>query len=133
MDGKDVTRRDHGAVESTRNLRQVLPLVDIYENNDEILLHAEMPGVRKDDITINVDNGNLTLSGVRSVARGGAADWEEFQAPRNDQRFEAGKSGKANVMPRLAQCPAQGRAGQHVAARAQGNDGYVHIISEAPR
>ena len=49
----------------TRNLRQFVPLVDIYENDDEILLHAEMPGVRKDDITVNIDNGNLSLSGVQ--------------------------------------------------------------------
>ncbi|MEJ2135207.1 MAG: Hsp20/alpha crystallin family protein [Desulfofustis sp.] len=78
MDGKDLTKREQGAVESTRNLRQVTPLVDIYENEDEILLHAEMPGVKKDDISVNIDNGNLTLSGVRSIEHDGAADWEEF-------------------------------------------------------
>lgn len=78
MDGKDLTKKDPGAIESTRNLRQVTPLVDIYENDDEILLHAEMPGVRKDDIAVNIDNGNLTLSGVRSIVQDGAADWEEF-------------------------------------------------------
>ena len=79
MDGKDLTKKEKGAVESTRNLRQVTPLVDIYENDDEILLHTEMPGVTRDDITVNIDNGNLTLSGVRSLAKdGGAAEWEEF-------------------------------------------------------
>lgn len=78
MANKELTKRDKGAVESTRNLRQSVPLVDIYENDDEILLHAEMPGVRKDDITVNIDNGNLSLSGVRSILHDGAADWEEF-------------------------------------------------------
>lgn len=78
MDGKDITKKDQGAVESTRNLRQVTPLVDIYENDDEILLHAEMPGVMKDDITVNIDNGNLALTGVRSMTKKGAAEWEEF-------------------------------------------------------
>lgn len=78
MDGKDITKKDQGAVESTRNLRQVTPLVDIYENDDEILLHAEMPGVMKDDITVNIDNGNLALTGVRSMTQKGAAEWEEF-------------------------------------------------------
>lgn len=78
MDGKDITKKEQGAVESTRNLRQVTPLVDIYENDDEILLHAEMPGVTKDDITVNIDNGNLALTGVRSMSKGGAAEWEEF-------------------------------------------------------
>ena len=78
MDGKDVTHKDQSPVEPTRSLRQVTPLVDIYENDDEILLHAEMPGVKKDYITVNIDNGNLTLTGVRSLAMEGAAEWEEF-------------------------------------------------------
>ncbi len=78
MDGKDITKKEQGAVESTRNLRQVTPLVDIYENDDEILLHAEMPGVTKDAITVNIDNGNLALTGVRSMIKDGAAEWEEF-------------------------------------------------------
>ncbi len=78
MDTKDITQKDKQAVESTRNLRQVAPLVDIYENNDEILLHAEMPGVQKDQIAINIDNGNLTLSGLRTLASDGATEWAEF-------------------------------------------------------
>ena len=78
MEGKEVIKRERGDVESTRNIRQMTPLVDIYENDDEILLHAEMPGVKKDDIAVNIDNGNLTLSGIRSLGLGGAADWEEF-------------------------------------------------------
>ena len=78
MDTKDLSKRDQGAVESTRNLRQVVPLVDIYENDHEILLHAEMPGVKKENISVNIDNGSLTLSGIRSLAQDGAADWQEF-------------------------------------------------------
>lgn len=78
MDGKDLTKKDQNMVESTRNVRQAAPLVDIYENEDEILLHAEMPGVQKDDISINIDNGRLTVSGVRTLEKVGAAEWEEF-------------------------------------------------------
>ena len=78
MEGKEVTKRERGDVESTRNIRQMTPLVDIYENDDEILLHAEMPGVKKDDISVNIDNGNLTLTGVRSMVKDGVVDWEEF-------------------------------------------------------
>ena len=87
MDGKDLTKREQGAVESTRNLRQVTPLVDIYENDDEILLHAEMPGVKKDDIMVNIDNGNLTLSGVRTLTMEGAAEWEEFDNVEYQRAF----------------------------------------------
>ena len=54
------------------------PVVDIYENTDEILLHADMPGVAKEDITVNVDNGKLSIMGMRRVTGGGAANWAEF-------------------------------------------------------
>lgn len=87
MDGKDLTKKEQGTVESTRNLRQVTPLVDIYENDDEILLHAEMPGVMKDDITVNIDNGTLTLSGVRSVTKDGVAEWEELGNVEYERAF----------------------------------------------
>ncbi len=100
MDGKDLTKKDQRAVESTRNLRQVTPLVDIYENDDEILLHAEMPGVKKDDITVNIDNGNLTLSGLRSVTSEGAAEWEEFGEVEYQRAFSVPQTidvGKVNA------------------------------------
>jgi len=65
-------------VEKSRPIPNVTPLVDIYENDDEILLHADMPGVEKDKITVNVDNGTLTITGVREIETKGVATWEEF-------------------------------------------------------
>lgn len=54
------------------------PEVDIFENESEILLHADMPGVIKDNIAINIDNGKMTLSGTRRLQATGAATWREF-------------------------------------------------------
>ena len=48
-------------------LKKVIPWVDIYENDDEILVHADMPGVKKEDVTVNVDNGTLAISGIRRM------------------------------------------------------------------
>ena len=42
------------------------PRVDIYEEEDAIVLKAELPGVEKDNITVDVENGVLTLKGERS-------------------------------------------------------------------
>jgi HSP20 family molecular chaperone IbpA len=75
---KDIVKGKEHMVEKSRHIPTVGPVVDIYENEDEILLHAEMPGVEKDNIAINVDNGTLTLSGVRKFETKGAAVWEEF-------------------------------------------------------
>jgi len=37
-----------------------------------------MPGVTKDDITINLDSGKLTLAGIRRIGANGTGNWEEF-------------------------------------------------------
>ncbi|MBF0211677.1 MAG: Hsp20/alpha crystallin family protein [Desulfamplus sp.] len=39
------------------------PAVDIYENDNEIIMLADMPGVNTDDITIDLKDGVLTLTG----------------------------------------------------------------------
>lgn len=77
-DKKDLVKTDTEMVEKSRSVPTVGPLVDIYENDDEILLHADMPGVEKDNIKVNVDNGTLTISGVRNLQTKGVATWEEF-------------------------------------------------------
>jgi HSP20 family protein len=42
------------------------PLVDIYENDKhELVIKAELPDMKKDDITLTVDNNILTISGER--------------------------------------------------------------------
>ena len=43
------------------------PAVDIYDNDESIVVQAEMPGVDKKDIDISVKDGILTLTGERSV------------------------------------------------------------------
>ncbi len=45
------------------------PLVNVYENNDELLVVAEMPGVSKNDIDISAVEGILTISGKRPDGR----------------------------------------------------------------
>ena len=41
------------------------PSVDITENDQEFLIKAELPEVNKDDISIDVHNGVISLSGER--------------------------------------------------------------------
>jgi len=44
-----------------------LPPVDIYENDKhEIVLRAELPGLKREDIDIRVENNTLTLKGQRT-------------------------------------------------------------------
>ena len=45
-----------------------VPAVDIFENEQkELVLKAELPDVRKEDVSVTVENNMLTLSGERKV------------------------------------------------------------------
>jgi HSP20 family molecular chaperone IbpA len=74
----ELTKRKEDVLEKRQELPRVAPLVDIYENEDEILLHADMPGVAKDNITVNVDNGRLEISATRILQKKGSGSWQEF-------------------------------------------------------
>ncbi len=41
------------------------PMVDTYEKDDAIVVNAELPGVNKEDISVDVKNNILTISGER--------------------------------------------------------------------
>ena len=62
----------------SQKLRALTPSVDIYENSEEILLFADLPGVKKDDITIDLDNGQLTVVGNRYMEQEKDMQLEEF-------------------------------------------------------
>jgi len=50
----------------------VTPRVDIYENREQFLVVADLPGVKSDDLAIHVENAELTLSATRHTAPAGA-------------------------------------------------------------
>jgi len=54
--------KNHG-VEETRNGNYFTPRVDIIETENEILLYADMPGVRPDDVDLRYENGQLIVRG----------------------------------------------------------------------
>ena len=41
------------------------PAVEIYEKGDDLVVRAELPGVEKNDIEVNVEDGVLVLKGER--------------------------------------------------------------------
>ncbi len=43
------------------------PSVDIHENNNCIILYAELPGVSQDDLEITIDNDKLLLEAKASI------------------------------------------------------------------
>ncbi len=65
-------------VEKSKHSHVVAPLVDVYESEEEILLFADMPGVKKEDININIEHGKLVIAGIRNLEISGSVCWEEF-------------------------------------------------------
>ena len=46
-----------------------VPLVDICETEDTIVLTAELPGMKKDDVSVEVKDNTLTIKGERKFER----------------------------------------------------------------
>jgi len=66
------SNNDEQLTEQTRERPLVTPPVDIYENGDELLLVADMPGVARESITIDLNKDRLTVTGRREgVIMGG--------------------------------------------------------------
>jgi len=46
-------------------MEEVSPHVDIYEEGDEVVVKAEMPGMKKEDISVNITDAAITISGEK--------------------------------------------------------------------
>jgi HSP20 family protein len=69
------------------------PAVDVLESKDSYLIRAELPGMKKEDIKVEVKNGTLVVSGesksekpaegveYRHVERVAAKFWRSFSLP----------------------------------------------------
>ncbi len=86
-DRKDIAEKQGSTVEKTSALKTAIPWVDIYENEDEILLLVDMPGVVKENVSINIDNGTLSLAGVRRFEPKGVSSWAEFSDVEYVRKF----------------------------------------------
>lgn len=57
-------RKQPPAQEVTREPeRYAVPPVDIYEEEDKLVVFADLPGVRRDNLSVQVEQGILTIEG----------------------------------------------------------------------
>ena len=70
--------------EQTTPGRVFTPLVDIFEDNEALTIVADMPGVPSENVSIDLQEDVLTLTGTPSVA---TPEKEEFVL----QEFDTGK------------------------------------------
>lgn len=90
--------------EYTRPTPVTVPLVDIYETDTELVVLADMPGVRPDDLSIRLEDDTLTLEGeaAPSASAQGEALLTEYAAGRYRRQFTLGESiDRAKIEARL--------------------------------
>ncbi|HVO74298.1 MAG TPA: Hsp20/alpha crystallin family protein [Ignavibacteriaceae bacterium] len=60
----EVKEKDHIQLENIlKTERSCDPMVDIYETEDEYVLIADLPGVRKENIKLHIEDGSLSIFG----------------------------------------------------------------------
>jgi HSP20 family molecular chaperone IbpA len=66
MSGNGDKQTTETHAERTREGRFVAPNVDIFESQGGMVLVADLPGVKKEDLTIDVEQNQLTLTARRT-------------------------------------------------------------------
>jgi HSP20 family protein len=59
-----------------------VPPVDIYEGSDRVVLRADLPGMKQEDIDLRIENGQLRLRGTRNLPEGaGREEYHRIERP----------------------------------------------------
>ena len=83
---------DASQAEPTHEGVSFVPEVDINENDDGITLLADLPGVRKEDLEIDVREGVLTLTAtVEPSSQNRNLIYQEYEIGGFQRRFNLGK------------------------------------------
>ncbi|HJQ37064.1 MAG TPA: Hsp20/alpha crystallin family protein, partial [Thermoanaerobaculia bacterium] len=56
-----------------------VPAVDVAETQDRIVVRAEVPGMRQEDISIEFENGLLTIRGDRKLEKQEGVTWHRVE------------------------------------------------------
>ncbi len=87
-----------------------IPAVNVEESADELLLTAELPGMREEDVTVNIENNILTIRGEKREAyraegeAGGEEGNEEHNYHVSERRY--GSFHRTFTLPRSVQADA---------------------------
>lgn len=77
------------AQEPTRNAERYLaPAVDIYETKEGLVVLADLPGVKLEDVGVRVDEGVLTIEGRTSHSPAATPVYQEFTLASFFRQFQ---------------------------------------------
>jgi HSP20 family molecular chaperone IbpA len=89
MQAQDIAKngKNERGLEKTRNRNELVPFVDVYENESELLLVADVPGVSPERLNVNIDPPELRIEAA--TAPEGGVTW--VRAFNIDERIAAGE------------------------------------------
>jgi HSP20 family protein len=76
----DLVNRSNGRIEAVQQREAMAPVVDVYENVDELLLLVDVPGATNDGIEVQLDKGQLTILAKRREDAPGSLLAAEYRA-----------------------------------------------------
>ncbi|MFG6178731.1 Hsp20/alpha crystallin family protein [Halomonas sp. THAF12] len=85
----DVIKRDTSHEPAERRSDAALPAVDIFEEDNALHLIADMPGVRRESLTVEVNDNVLSLEGEMALEmpEGLTSIYAEVRSQRYARRF----------------------------------------------
>jgi HSP20 family protein len=96
-----------------REIRGWNPSVDLYETDDAFILEADLPGVKDEDVKLEVKNSDIVLQG-----------WRSLEKSRSDGHFHTMERSSGHFLRRI-QLP------EHInkeAIQAEFHDGVLHVV-----
>lgn len=88
------------------------PAIDVFEEGDNVVVKAEIPGVKKDEIDVNVNGSMLTISGKK----------ERSEEVKDENYYRCERS--YGSFARTVELPSEV---QHNKAKATFNDGILEV------
>jgi HSP20 family protein len=84
----EIVKREPQSLVQSEQRPAASPVCDVYENNDELLVVAEVPGVTTDALEVNLENDELSVKARRDVSiEGGTPIATEYGACDFQRRF----------------------------------------------
>jgi HSP20 family molecular chaperone IbpA len=84
---KEIAKKEPQSLRALAGFASASPSIDVFENADEILLMADMPGVASESLNVNVDKGELLVEAARDVALQGTLIEAEYGPCLYQRRF----------------------------------------------
>ncbi|KAF5380858.1 hypothetical protein D9615_004040 [Tricholomella constricta] len=93
--GNQLQRRGQNEGEGVGAVRSLKPRMDLHENteNNAVTATFELPGLKKEDVQIDIHNGRLTVSGESKMS----ADYDEHGYAVRERRY--GKFSRTLQLP----------------------------------